>query len=98
MILTVVQVVMGLARPDGDAGTKRIVFNLMHRLTAIVVYVLAAATMMIGANIHYMSETMKTAGKGIVGGLFGFQIFAIFVLEIRKRCTAPRDFEGWYEN
>jgi len=44
MILTVVQVIMGLARPDGDAGRKRMAFNWMHLLTGSASYILAAVT------------------------------------------------------
>ncbi|KAF6020451.1 FRRS1 [Bugula neritina] len=87
MILTVVQVIMGLVRPDGDAGRKRMAFNWMHLLTGSASYILAAVTMLLGSSFSYMSEKMKSDGTGLLIALISVHVFTAFVFEIRKRCA-----------
>jgi len=76
MILTVVQVIMGLVRPDGDAGRKRMAFNWMHLLTGSASYILAAVTMLLGSSFSYMSEKMKSDGTGLLIALISVHVFS----------------------
>lgn len=87
MVLTVLQVIAGMCRPDPDSGKKRIIFNWIHRISGALSYILAAATMFIGSNIGYMTETMKTTGTGLLAGLVSLQIVTAIILEISSACS-----------
>ncbi|XP_067948548.1 putative ferric-chelate reductase 1 [Watersipora subatra] len=79
--LTTLQIIVGIARPD--PGTiKRTVFNWFHRLTAISAYILAAATMLIGAKIEYMNQTMQTSVFGLLFAMVLLPVVILIILEI----------------
>ena len=73
---------MGMCRPDGNAGKKRQAFNWAHRICGLLTYFLAVATMLIGTNIHYMRDILKTAGSGILAGLIALPFLVFIILQV----------------
>jgi len=82
MTLTVVQIVAGMLRPDPTSGTKRTVFNWLHRISGIVSFLLAVATMLSGSLMTYMHDTVKMSGTGVLAGLVVTQVLTFTVLKI----------------
>lgn len=87
MVLTILQVIAGMLRPGPDDVKKRALFNWIHRVSGVLTYILAAATMFIGTRIPYMTERMKTTGTGLLAGLVVVQIVTAVILEIFSAST-----------
>ena len=85
MALTIIQILMGMCRPDGNAGKKRQAFNWAHRICGLLTYFLAVATMLIGTNISYMNDVLKTTGSGLLATLLVLPFLVLIILEIMRR-------------
>lgn len=88
MILTVLQVLAGLLRPGPDAGTKRVMFNWVHRIFGVITYVMAAVTVFLGSRIEYMSAVMRTTGTGLLDGLVALHVVTTTTMEILSCCCS----------
>ena len=94
MSLTIMQILAGMCRPDANAGKKRTVFNWVHRICGLLTYLLAVATMFIGNNIDYMSETMKTLGNGLMAGSIVVPFLVLVILQAMDRPSSGKSTLG----
>lgn len=86
--LLVIQIIAGMARPDGDAGRKRLIFNWFHRLCGILTYVLALTALFTGTNIDYLSDELMDNGTIIVILLLVLPVAMAVAMEIVNRCCS----------
>ncbi|XP_018428077.1 PREDICTED: putative ferric-chelate reductase 1 [Nanorana parkeri] len=90
MILSFFQPIAALFRPD-PKHEKRFIFNWGHRLNALVIKVLAVATIFLGLNLIDTSPNLWMAK--VMGGFFAWEFLFYIILETNVHLKAKNVYE-----
>ncbi|KAG8436630.1 hypothetical protein GDO86_007654 [Hymenochirus boettgeri] len=82
MILSFLQPFGALLRPDPN-HKRRYIFNWVHGLNALVIKVLAVATIFLGLELVDLSSTQWM--PKVMGGFYGWEILFYITLEVNAR-------------
>ncbi|XP_078501418.1 putative ferric-chelate reductase 1 [Lissotriton helveticus] len=82
MILAFLQPIIAFFRP-GPKDSQRFIFNWFHALNALVIKVLAVATLFLGFNLIDSSSNLWLSK--VMGGFVGWEALTILLLELNNR-------------
>ncbi|OCT82925.1 putative ferric-chelate reductase 1 [Xenopus laevis] len=91
MILTFLQPFGALFRPDPN-HKRRFIFNWVHGLNALVIKVLAVATIFLGLQLVDISSSQWMSK--VMGGFYGWEILFYIILEINARMRTKESYEN----
>ncbi|KAM9324792.1 putative ferric-chelate reductase 1 [Gastrophryne carolinensis] len=90
MILSFFQPIAAFFRPDPKSD-RRFIFNWAHRINALVIKVLAVATIFLGLNLVDMSANQWM--PKVMGGYFAWEVLFYVILEITMQLKTKNTYE-----
>ncbi|CAH2311768.1 Hypothetical predicted protein [Pelobates cultripes] len=91
MILSFFQPILAFFRPD-PKSEKRFIFNWGHMLNALVIKVLAVATIFLGLKLIDTTSTLWLSK--VMGGFFAWEILFYIILETNMRLKVKEIYEN----